>query len=77
MGDFKDQFLTITAAIVFTIFILFVSSVIFFLLSGLHSTELSDQKGWRNFRKPWVGISIISIVLLGIILVILILTGAA
>ncbi|KKQ36194.1 MAG: hypothetical protein US52_C0006G0024 [candidate division WS6 bacterium GW2011_GWA2_37_6] len=67
------QLSTVMIGLGIALLIIFIASLIMFLISYLNKTELSDQKGWKNFRKPAVGFAIISVVLLGIILIVLLL----
>lgn len=53
-----------------------VISALTFFLNQLGSYDLSDQYGWRNFRKPIIGLSLIVSALLSVVLVVLILITA-
>lgn len=70
-----DQLKSLLYAILILFGIILVVSFITYILTYLSNTELSDQNGWRNFRNPFVGMAIITVIVLGIVLVVLSLLG--
>ena len=45
------QLSTVMIGLGIALLIIFIASLIMFLISYLNKTELSDQKGWKNFRN--------------------------
>lgn len=76
MQDFISQANIILTAALLVSGIIAVLSVLTYLLDILKGYDLSDQYGWRNFRKPVIGFALIFSSLLSIILVVLILVSA-
>ncbi|MBD3280998.1 hypothetical protein GF389_05810 [Candidatus Dojkabacteria bacterium] len=55
--------------------VMIVTSIISFVSMSLKKKDLTDQTGWQNFAKPFIGISVFTIMFLFVILIVFVLLG--
>lgn len=73
MERFTDQAESILIALTGATIIILVLALITYLSDRLLSKDLSDQEGWRNYRGPVIGFSLLLIGILVVILILLLL----
>ncbi|MBN1331974.1 hypothetical protein JW978_03760 [Candidatus Dojkabacteria bacterium] len=55
--------------------VILILSTISFLSLRLSSKDLTDQTGWQNFARPFIGLGFFIITVLFVVLIVLVLAG--
>ena len=75
MPEISNDLLDILQWIGLSAAVLVVLSLISFYWLRLASNDLTDETGWQNFAKPFIGMSIFIVTILFVILIVFILLG--